>query len=190
MNEHELWSNFKAGDEASFFLLYKKYASVMYRYGCKLSKDKDLVKDCLQQVFLNLCKGKGNLGNPASIVNYMLKAVRFEIIKQSGRNSNFESLPDDYQFLSINSHESELINLQTSEINKKRVEVLLMQLPDRQKEVLFLKYYMNLNTKEISFVMGLEQESVYKLTYKAIDKLQQLFLKSYAAIFLLQFIFR
>jgi RNA polymerase sigma-70 factor (ECF subfamily) len=185
MNEHEIWNSFKDGSEASFFLLYKEYASMMFRYGCKLSKDKDMVKDCLQQVFFNLWKGKENLGNPDSIKNYMLKALRCEIIKQSCKKNSFESLPDNYHFLSLSSYESDLIDLQTNEISQKKVEALLVQLPARQKEVLFLKYYMDLNPKEISVVMGLEQESVYKLTYKAIDKLQQLFFKTYAAFFLL-----
>lgn len=189
MNEQEIWSNFKEGCEASFLLLYRKHASVMYRYGCKLSKDRDLVKDCLQQVFFNIWKGRENLGNPANIKNYLLKALRFEIIKKSDKKNSLESLPDNYHFLTISSYESELIDLQTDEINQKRVGALLAQLPARQREVIFLKYYMNLSAKEISVVMGLEQESVYKLTYKAIDKLQQLFLKLYAAILLLVFIF-
>ena len=45
--------------------------------------------------------------------------------------------------------------------------------------VIFLKYYQNLSYGEIAAIMGIEQDSVYKLTYKAIEKLQQLLLLSY-----------
>lgn len=182
MVEQNTWKDFKKGNEASFHKLYEAYAPVMYRYGCKLSKDKDLVKDCLQQVFFNIWKRKEHLGDPACVKNYLLKALRFEIIKKFDKKHAFESLPDSYQFLSTNSYESDLIDLQTCEINQKRINTLLAQLPARQREVVFLKYYMNLSPKEISVMMDLEQESVYKLTYKAIDKLQQLFLKLYAAV--------
>ncbi|MBF9254484.1 sigma-70 family RNA polymerase sigma factor [Pontibacter sp. 172403-2] len=189
MNEQEIWRNFKEGCETSFLLLYREHAPVMYRYGCKLSKDKDLVKDCLQQVYFNLWKNKENLGNPAHTRNYLLKALRLEIIKKSDTKNSPESLPENYHFLTISSCESDLIDLQTDEINQKKIGALLSQLPARQREVIFLKYYMNLSPKEISVVMGLEQASVYKLTYKAIDKLQLLFLKMYTAILLLVFAF-
>jgi len=51
----------------------------------------------------------------------------------------------------------------------------MAQLPARQREVIFLKYYNNLSYEEIAGIMGIEQDSVYKLTYKALEKLQKLF---------------
>lgn len=177
MNEQEVWLKFKKGSEPAFAYLYKVYAPVMFRYGCKLTNDRNLIKDCLQQVFYNMWKGRENLGNPASVRNYLLKAIRTEVFKKSGRENKFKTISNDYDLTVAASYESDLIEEQTSESMRKKISYLLTKLPDRQREVIFLKYYSNLSYKEIAVVMNIGQESVYKLTYKSIEKLQQLLKK-------------
>jgi RNA polymerase sigma-70 factor (ECF subfamily) len=178
MNELAVWNGFKAGSEEDFALLYRHFAPVMLRYGGKVTTDKELVRDSLQQVFYTLWKGREKLGDPASVRNYLLKSLRNEIIKKLSRNGQYEPLPDNYQTELADSHETVLINLQTAELTKQRIAELLSKLPARQREVIFLKYYANLKYDEISAIMDIEQESVYKLTYKAIGKLQQLLTKA------------
>ncbi|MFD2999387.1 RNA polymerase sigma factor [Pontibacter toksunensis] len=185
MTELELWINFKNGSEGDFTLLYREYAPTMFRYGSKLSKDRELVKDAIQQVFFTLWKSKENISTPLSVKNYLLKALRCEIIKKLTRGITHEALPEEYCFESATSYEADLIALQTSEHNRERLASVLAQLPDRQREVIFLKYYSNLKYEEISAVMGIEQQSVYKLTYKAIEKLQMLLAKVCVSVFAL-----
>lgn len=183
MTEVELWINFKNGSEFDFTLLYREYAPTMFRYGSKLSKDRELVKDAIQQVFYTLWKSKDKISTPSSIKNYLLKALRCEIIKKLTRGVTHETLPEEYCFEAATSYEADLIAFQTNELNRERIAYVLAQLPVRQREVIFLKYYSNLKYEEISAVMGIEQQSVYKLTYKAIDKLQHLLGKVCVSLF-------
>ncbi|WP_162053173.1 RNA polymerase sigma factor [Pontibacter pamirensis] len=183
MNELELWTNFKNGSEEDFTLLYRKYAPTMFRYGSKLSKDRELVKDAIQQIFFTLWKSKENISTPYSIKNYLLKSLRCEVIKKLTRGIAYETLPEEYSYEEATSFEADLIALQTSETNRERIASVLAQLPPRQREVIFLKYYSNLKYEEIAAVMGIGQQSVYKLTYKAIDKLHQLLAKVCVGLF-------
>jgi len=176
MDESEIWKNFKKGSEQDFTSLYRKYAPVMFRYGCKLSDDRDLIKDCLQRVFFNLWKSRENISNPPSVKNYLFKALRHEVLKSFGSKHLHDILPEDYNYHVEGSYESYLIEVQTAENTKKKISGSLVKLPPRQREVIFLRYYSNLSYEEISDIMGIEQKSVYKLTYKAIEKLQQLFI--------------
>lgn len=185
MNEQEVWTRFKKGSETDFAYLYRYYAPVLFRYGCKLSDDRDQIKDCLQQVFFNLWKGRENLSHPPSIKDYLLKALRNEVFKKLGKEDKNEALSPDYHFTVVSSYESELIEEQNHSRTKKKISDVLAKLPGRQREVIFLKYYSDLSYKEIGLIMGIEQESVYKLTYKAIDKLQRLLTKISAIIILL-----
>ncbi|RIJ42418.1 RNA polymerase sigma factor [Pontibacter oryzae] len=175
MEELEVWLRFREGSEADFTLLYKRYAPVMLRYGNKLTTDPDLVKDCIQQVFFQIWKSRENLSNPPSVKNYLLKSFRHELGKKATFKSKHEPLPEDISLGAEASHESELINSQSFELVQKKVHLLLAKLPERQREVIFLKYYTGLQYDEISDIMGIDQKSVYKLTYKAIDKLHRLF---------------
>lgn len=77
------------------------------------------------------------------------------------------------------SFESQWIDLQTEEARQEKIKSVLRRMPARQQEVIFLKYYQNLSYEEIAAIMGIAQDSVYKLTYKAIEKLQQLMLLSH-----------
>lgn len=181
MEELEVWLRFREGSEADFTLLYKRYAPVMLRYGHKLSTDTDLVKDCIQQVFFQVWKSRENLSNPPSIKNYLLKSFRHELGKKATFKSRHEPLPEDISLGTEASHESELINLQSFEQVQQKMHMLLAKLPERQREVIFLKYYTGLQYDEISDIMGIDQKSVYKLTYKAIEKLHLLFSKPQSA---------
>jgi RNA polymerase sigma-70 factor (ECF subfamily) len=139
VNEQEVWSKFKQGSETDFAYLYRLYAPVMFRYGSKLSSDRDLIKDCLQQVFLTLWKSRENLGNPASVKQYLLKALRSEIYKKAGRGLKYESISDDYHFKMVPSYESALIEQQSLESLKHKIADILLNLPPRQREIIFLK---------------------------------------------------
>jgi RNA polymerase sigma factor (sigma-70 family) len=174
MDEMAVFGNMKAGSEEDFSLLYRHFAPIMLRYGNKISSDRELVGDCLQQVFYTLWKRRATLGNPVNVRHYLLKALRNEIIKKNNRDGRHESLPENYHFEQEDSCEQVLIQLQTTELTRQRIAQLLARLPPRQREVIFLKYYANLKYDEISAIMDIEQESVYKITYKAIARLQQL----------------
>ncbi|WP_155800934.1 RNA polymerase sigma factor [Pontibacter sp. BAB1700] len=174
MDEQEVWGRFKAGSEDDFSLLYRHFAPIMLRYGNRITPDKELIRDCLQQVFFSLWKSRESIGSPANVQHYLLKSIRNEIIKKGNRAKQHESLPDNYHFELEDSHEQTLIQLQTAELTRQRISELLSQLPARQREVIFLKYYANLKYEEIAAIMDIGQDSVYKTTYKAIARLQQL----------------
>lgn len=175
MEELHVWRRFKEGSEADFTLLYRRYAPVMLRYGTKLSPDRDLVKDCIQQVFFQVWKSRENLSTPPNVKNYLLKSFRCELAKKATFKNRHEPLPDDAVAGTEVSRETTLIHEQASELTQQKIHRLLACLPERQREVIFLKYYTGLQYDEISDIMGIDQKSVYKLTYKAIDKLHRLF---------------
>lgn len=175
MEELEIWNRFRDGSEADFTLLYRRYAPVMLRYGQRLISDPDMVKDGIQQVFFQIWKSRQNLSSPPNVCNYLLKAFRCELAKKATFKSKHEPLLNDNQVGMESSHEAELIKLQSSEMDQRKLHHLLAKLPERQREVVFLKYYTGLQYDEIADIMGIDQKSVYKLTYKAIDKLHKLF---------------
>lgn len=187
MNEQEVWDRFKAGSEEDFSLLYRHFAPIMLRYGNRITPDKELIRDCLQQVFFSLWKSRTMVGSPASVQHYLLKSIRNEVIKRSNRDRQHEALPENYHLEQEDSHEQTLIQLQTAELTRQRMAELLSQLPARQREVIFLKYYANLKYDEIAAIMGIGQDSVYKTTYKAITRLQQLLHHGALLLFMLLF---
>ncbi len=56
--EHILWEKFRAGDEAAFSSLFYLYSDTLFYYGSSITKDRELIKDSIQQLFCNLWERK------------------------------------------------------------------------------------------------------------------------------------
>ena len=58
-----IWKSFKEGNKQAYAYMYKKYAPALYNYGCKISPDKELVEDCIQDLFIHILLHRSNLGD-------------------------------------------------------------------------------------------------------------------------------
>jgi RNA polymerase sigma factor (sigma-70 family) len=99
-------------------------------------------------------------------------------------DSRYVNRPEGFedQFNVVFSYEYDQIEEQLSTERLAHLHKALDNLPPRQKEVIFLRFFENLSFEEISAVMGIEQSSVYKIIYKAIHNLQGKLLLEYAVV--------
>ena len=72
-SDSEIWKDFKAGDEGSFCYLYDTYFTILYSYGRKFSRDQQLVKDCVQDVFTELINRREKLSDTDNIRFYLMR---------------------------------------------------------------------------------------------------------------------
>jgi DNA-directed RNA polymerase specialized sigma24 family protein len=84
-NDGEIWCIFKKGNKQAFAILYRRYFKVLFQYGIKMAEDKDLVKDCIHDLFIDLWKNKENLTAPKSVKAYLLSAIQHKLIRQLTR---------------------------------------------------------------------------------------------------------
>ena len=150
--------------------MYNQQVVVLFRYGCKLSHQRDLVKDCIQDLFYHLWERREGLGDTNNIRLYLFAALRRSII------ARLKSAPVQSQFpidqFATPSPETEWIDEQTTEDQLATLAKSMQILPNRQREALFLKYYQNLSTEEIAITMSINRRAVYKLLAKAIANLR------------------
>ena len=53
VSDKELWIDFLSGEKEAFKTIYEKYFPELFNYGCYFLDDEDLVKDCIQDLFVN-----------------------------------------------------------------------------------------------------------------------------------------
>ncbi|WP_347157065.1 RNA polymerase sigma factor [Pontibacter chitinilyticus] len=166
-----LWDNFRSGREEAFALIYDKYAEVLYSYGCGINPDKELVKDCLQDLFVTIWQSRHTLGATDSIRYYLFRAMRRQIVQKckQQRNLTAESLPD----VAESSFEEKWISLENETYTSRMLEAALKQLSDRQREAVHLRFYQKMEFDEIAALMDITPRAVYKLIYRAVDVLQK-----------------
>lgn len=167
------WKAFLTGNQSSYGQLYARYAPQLYNYGCKLYPDRVLVEDCIQNLFLYLLTHRTRLSAVENVKAYLVRALRRDLLRAASEARKQQGpLPEDSCFDIVVSPETRLISDQATLARREKVAEEINKLPPRMKEVLFLRFYENLSFEEIAAIMNIHQRSVYKMMYKAFDKLR------------------
>jgi RNA polymerase sigma-70 factor (ECF subfamily) len=168
-----LWDDFLEGSKQAYAYLYSRYAPTLYNYGYKIAQNREVTEDCLQDLFLTILETRERLGRTDSIKFYLMRALRRDIVRKLTNEQRFNHELDTLDFTIEFYYEPTWLDRQISREQSTLLLQELNNLPARQKEALFLKYFDNLSYEEIAGVMGIEQTSVYKIVYKAIASLQK-----------------
>lgn len=179
--EKQLWNQFRSGDRRAYTQIIEHYIETLFNYGCRLSKDRDFVKDCVQDVFIALWKGHANISEAQSVKWYLFKSLRMRIYRESPKWDRTDQVPEDYHFAIEFNVESQWIKeLEIEELSLK-VKDVLNALPARQREVIYLRFFEDLEMEEVMDVMQLSRQSVHNLLQKAFKN----FRADWSAIYLI-----
>jgi RNA polymerase sigma factor (sigma-70 family) len=181
-----IWEKFLEGDKEAFARLYNLHVEALYRYGTKLCSSNDLVKDAIQEVFLDLyLKRQKNKTNPENLRWYLILALKRNLIKKLKRNRKLADEAEcELNFEPEYSIEKAIIeNEEEAELNR-RVNDVLKNLPAKQKEALYLRYNESMEYPEIAQVLNISVESVRKQVYRALNSIRKKFGKGGLVLFL------
>src|SRR5690606_26891158 len=92
--DEEIWRSFNLGDETAFNYIYRTYVQDLYRYGWQYAKDEELVKDCIQNVFIYLRRKRGELAQVSNLRGYLYKCIRSEVAKNRKKDARFVSIDE------------------------------------------------------------------------------------------------
>ncbi|RIH62921.1 sigma-70 family RNA polymerase sigma factor [Mariniphaga sediminis] len=181
-----IWESFLAGDKEAFAHIYNLYVESMYRYGTKLCSDENLVKDAIQEIFLDLfLKRHKNKTNPENLHYYLILALKRNLIKKLKRNRKLVEEEDfETEFEPEYSIEKIIIeDEEETELNR-RVKKVLSTLPAKQKEAIYLRFNESMEYQEIAQVLNISVESVRKQVYRALSSIRKQFGKQGPVLFL------
>ncbi|MDN5213713.1 sigma-70 family RNA polymerase sigma factor [Fulvivirgaceae bacterium BMA12] len=171
----EWWEKFKKGHKSAFDYIYHTYSRQLFNYGCHLCNDRELVKDCVHDLFASLIKNRSRLGKTDSIKFYLLKAFKRRLLRLLKKQSNAKQREGIYgreNFrLSISDDSISLDNTIPKEV-KEHIQKTVNRLPASQREAVILFYYEGLSYGEIADLMNLSRvKSARALIYRAVASL-------------------
>lgn len=162
------------GDEPSFSIIYNNHVDDLYSYGISLGFQKEMCKDAIQDTFYKLYISKDNLSHIKNITAYIFKSFKHRLIDLSRRNIKEETLDTITDSFTVQvTVLDNIIDSEKTEILKKKVTSLLNGLTDNQREIVYLKYMIELTHKEIADIMNIREESARKLLYRTMEKLRE-----------------
>lgn len=174
-NDKYLWQSIKEDNELAFSILYKRYTKLLYNYGMHSCRDRDLVMDCLQEIFTSLWDRRTKLSEVYAVNAYLFKSFRRLLMKKLTWRKRFSLSLDDRQntfFEIIVPVENTMEQDEEDLMRAARLKRCMNTLTKRQREALFLKFYNNLSYSDIASIMDLQVDSVYNVVSKAIDSLR------------------
>jgi len=174
-SDREIWKMFKNGHEGAFRHIYMSNYQHLHRFGHRITDDNELIKDNIQDLFIDLRKSK-NLSDVDSIRYYLLKSLKNKLAKALKRRKKFIHFQNDYDLDDLEiemSDELKIVNVQIHEDNKNQIQHLLNKLTKKQKMALYYFYYEELSYSEVAEIMGFSHvRSARNLIYKALNSVR------------------
>ena len=174
-DDSELWNAFRAGDDIAFGKIARQYYRSLFTYGAKFSKDREFVKDCIQDLFLELWAKRETIGDTDFVKFYLLKSLRRKIHRESQKQQwqpDDEELNFEAEHIGETSIEQQIIEIETNEAMLKMLNQQITLLTKRQQEIIYLRFFENLDNESIAQVMSISKQSVANLLYRAIQELK------------------
>jgi len=171
-SESQCWKAFLHGNHHAFEQLFKHNYNALYHYALRFHHHEHLAKECVQQLFCQLWLSRERLSAVENVKAYLFKALRTYLNRESVHLQRMTVLDNHRQPITF-SPEDIIVEDESDTYRQKIVADTLNVLPQRQREVIYLKYYENMNYPEIADVLQINYQSVVNLVFRAIKRLRQ-----------------
>jgi len=169
-----IWNEFRNGNIDALEIIYEDNYATLYHYGMKFSRDNDLIKDLIHELFIELIDSGSRLSKTDNIRFYLLKALRNKLLKHLSESSKFSSkLEESTEFNLIDSIESQLIKKEVEEQLENQVITAIKKLSIKQQEIIYLRFYNDISYPEIAVLFDVNIQTVRNLMNRAINSLKE-----------------
>lgn len=168
-----LLAAYRQGDQNAFMSLYDMYAEMLLNYGLCITSDKELVKDCVQDVFIKLISKSQDL-QVTKVTSYLLISLRNRLLDEFRRkNYMTETAVEDIRIsTTVADVENSYILDESSLNNVRKVQILMDELTPRQRQVFTLYYIEQCKYEDICDIMQMNYHSVRNLVHRGMLKLR------------------
>jgi RNA polymerase sigma factor (sigma-70 family) len=174
--EDKNWQALKDGQPEALSALFLLYYEELFRYGQKLTQhNTELTKEIIQDLFFKLWERRNTLGTVRSVKIYLFIAFRRLMIDKNrhflveeayttslNRTNAIENSPE-YAFL---IEEQKITDTQ-------KLKKALLKLPNRIREALTLRYFEEMDYRDIAEVMNLKERTVYNFVHEGLTLLRK-----------------
>ena len=170
------WENLRRGSRSALFELYNVYYEDLYFYGMKISGDDALIRDIIQDIFIDLWTKQTKLPEISAVRPYILRMMRNKAIDEIKKhdqkvvgNDNivFERLVD-FQY----SPEEIILSVEAEREQDLQIAKALNALPTYQREIIHLRFFSHCSYEEIVEITGVNYQSARNTVSKALKNLR------------------
>ena len=163
------------GDDSAFSELYDIYADILYNYGCRLTSDRELLKDCIHDVFVKVYNKRSEHSAIRNFGSYVVISLKNRLFDEFRRQTfTAETAAEAYDFrLSAVDIESDYIAQERQALQQALVGDLMENLTRRQRQAITLYYLEQRKYDEICGIMQMNYHSVRNLMHRGMMRLRE-----------------
>ncbi|MGO4293547.1 RNA polymerase sigma factor [Chitinophaga sp. RAB17] len=170
------WNELQQHNEHGLYKIYHELYDSLYHYGISVVPDTQMVKEAINDVFVELWKKREQLIMPDHIPNYIFICFKRRLSKLLGKENKRSGkyAGQLFQEPEEQPYETVLINLESDGQLRDKMERVLAQLTARQKEFIRLRFYENMSMEEISLQTSASIRTIYNTLHTAIVQLRKI----------------
>lgn len=169
----QIWDKFKAGDRNAFETIYNEFVDVLYAYGSKITSNKNLLEDSIQDLFIDIYKYGSTLRQPEYLEFYLFKSLKRIIIKKLKENQKLEFSSNSFEHFNLKFFVEEESEKEILEKNILLLQSELKNLDVKKRELLFLKFNSGLTYAEIGEMLDIKPDTVKKQVQRLLKHIQK-----------------
>ena len=171
----DAWNLLKNGDENALLALYNQHYLGLINFGIKITGDRDFANDCITQLLIELWDKRAQLPVVKNIRCYLLTSLKhkifFEIKAKQTRDSKLDTI-QAFQGKEELPYEELLIQIQTNEVLKKKLNKAFAKLTPRQKQLLKMKFFEDVDYDEIARHCNITRRTAYNIIHDSLKVLR------------------
>jgi RNA polymerase sigma-70 factor (ECF subfamily) len=151
--------------------LYQALFKKLYLSSYKLTNDKELSEDLVQETFLVLWQSKKDFDVIKNVDNYLFGVLKNKVY-EAYRNKKFDTVFldnkfDDFLQNELSENESESGELQT------KIDNLIDLLPEKRKKIFIMSRFYEKSIEEIALELNISQQTVKNQIYASLQFLKR-----------------
>jgi len=171
----QLLNEFQAGDTRAFSRLYDLYINVLYNYGHRLTTDKELLKDCIHDVFVKVYTRRSDLNTIENFKSYIFISLKNKVCDEIRKRIYMSSAAiEDVDPVATDDVERKYLLKEQEQVENYTIRYMMEQLSPRQREALTLYYIEEKKYEDICEIMSMNYQSVRNLMHRGLTKLRSI----------------
>ena len=180
LSDSLLWKRFLEGDSSAYSQIYKQTVQELFRYGLLYTSDRELVKDCIHDVFVKIYTNRAKLTPTDNIIAYLMVALKNTLFNALKKTSDSFSLDEadekeDQSEEHFSTPETIYINKEQEKNTHMKVHAMMSSLTTRQREIVYYRYIKDMSIDEISKITDMNYQSVSNSIQRALGRVRNLF---------------
>lgn len=162
-----------AGDAAAFERLYERYRTPLANFLYKMSWDRALAEELLQDVFMSLWRTAARFEARSAVSTYLYTMARNAYLNDARKRKHRREAEQAPERAAGAGPEEAIDPDRADQVTK--LKSALEELPDDEREALVLAHYNGMPYQQIAEVQGVPVGTVKSRVHRALQRLKEKF---------------